>query len=256
MVRPCSPARASIGALAKAQPVRDRRAPGGGDVREARRPSSASAGAVSLAPQRASRPRATSRFSVPSGRRCARPCRLGSGRDLLGSQRVRHRVIYCGCCHRPAAGGGQPVGAGGALRGGPGIGSGSGAWLPNESHRRQRRKRHGRSAAGLADDRHWAGSVVHPPDAAVPRCIRGGDRGEVLTRPARRAEFARNADYALLVDEEFAAAGTAQINRLCAGGLLQCLSVQDSRATPAGATRPRYSPTGGDHRRRGRQLRQ
>jgi hypothetical protein len=191
MVHPCSPARASIGALAKAQPVRDRRAPGGGDVREARRPSSASAGAVSLAPQRASRPRATSRFSVPSGRRRARPCRLGSGRDLLGSQRVRHRVIYCGCCHRPAAGGGQPVGAGGALRGGPGIGSGSGAWLPNESHRRQRRKRHGRSAAGLADDRHWAGSVVHPPDAAVPRCIRGGDRGEVLTRPARRAEFAR-----------------------------------------------------------------
>ena len=105
-------------------------------MREARRPSSASAGAVSLAPQRVSRPRATSRFSIPSGRRRARPCRLGSGRDLLGSQRVRHRVIYCGCCHRPAAGGSQPVGAGGALRCVPGSGSGPGAWLSNESHRR------------------------------------------------------------------------------------------------------------------------
>ena len=191
---PCSPARASIGALAKAQPVRDRRAPGGGDVREARRPSSASAGAVSPAPQRASKPRATSRFSVPSGRRRARPCRLGSGRVLLGSQRVRHRVIYCGCCHRPAAGGGQPVGAGGALRGGRASALVRARGSLTSRTGAQRRKRHGRSAAGLADDRHWAGNIVHPPDATVPRCIRGGDRGEVLTRPARRAEFARNAD--------------------------------------------------------------
>jgi hypothetical protein len=192
MVGPCSPAPASIGALAKAQPARDRRAPGGGDVREARPPSSASARAVSLAPQRASRPRATSRFSVPSGRRRARPCRLGSGRDLLGSQRVRHRVvIYCGCCHRPAAGGGQPVGAGGALRGGRASALVRARGSLTSRTGAQRRKRHGRSAAGLADDRYWAGSVVHPPDAAVPKCIHGGDRGEVLTRPARRARSAR-----------------------------------------------------------------